>query len=58
MKRTLSLKSETLTELGADDLALVNGGNDTRNCASRDCYTVGAVCFVSLAICEIVETLQ
>lgn len=56
MRRTLVLKSETLAELTAGELRAVAGGN-TPDCASRGCYTVGAACFLSLAICEYTDVL-
>jgi len=52
MKRTLTLKSEALCELTFGELVAVAGGN-TPACASQDCYTVGAACFLSLAVCKI-----
>lgn len=56
MKRTLTLKSETLNELTFGELRAVAGGN-TPACASRDCETVGAACFLSLAICKLTDTI-
>ncbi|HEX8001066.1 MAG TPA: hypothetical protein VF519_00055 [Mycobacteriales bacterium] len=55
MKRSLALKSEKLTELTFGELRAVAGGN-TPDCASKDCYTVGAACFLSLAICDVTDT--
>lgn len=57
MKRSLTLKSETLAELTFGELRAVNGGN-TPYCASQDCATVGALCFLSLAVCELVDTIR
>lgn len=54
MKRTLTLKSESLTELTYGELVAVAGGN-TPDCASRDCQTVGAACFLSVAICKLTD---
>lgn len=50
MKRTLSLKSEALTQLTFGELRDVAGGN-TPACASRDCYTAAFTCFVSERLC-------
>ena len=54
MKRTLTLKSETLTELTTEQLHYVAGAQDTSRCASRDCYTVRLTCFLTYSerICE------
>ena len=53
--RKLVLRSESLSELSTGELRVVAGGN-TPDCASRDCYTVGAACFLSLAICKVTDT--
>jgi hypothetical protein len=52
VKRTLTLKSENLCELTNGELFAVAGGN-TPACASQTCYTVGAACFLSLAVCKV-----
>lgn len=57
MKRSLTLKSEALTELTYGELAAVAGGN-TPYCASSDCATVGAACFLSLAVCTITDAVS
>lgn len=57
MKRSLTLKSETLTELSATDLLAVNGGVPP----TRMCPTVGVTCFTGLIVdrvTEIVTTIE
>lgn len=56
MKRSLALRSETLTELTFGELRAVNGGN-TPHCASQDCASVGAACALSLAVCDLTTIL-
>jgi hypothetical protein len=52
-KRSLVLRSETLSELRTAELAGVVGGDDTRHCATRDCYTAAFTCFLSEhVVCE------
>ncbi len=57
MKRTLTLTSETLTELSDTDLLAVNGGVPP----TRLCPTAGVTCFAGLvvdAVTEIVTTIK
>lgn len=54
MKRTLTLKSESLTDLTTAELQDVAGGQPP----TYTCYTAGVECFVSLAVCEIVRTIR
>ena len=54
MKRTLTLKSETLTELTCGDLAAVVGGVPP----TRDCPTAALTCIPTQAIREILDRLE
>lgn len=54
MRRTLSLRRESLAELSSDDLAAVAGGNqysgDALTCPVLRCLTLGGTCLT--CICE------
>ena len=54
MKRTLTLKSETLTELTSGDLAAVVGGVPP----TRDCPTAALTCIPTQAIREILDRIE
>jgi hypothetical protein len=54
MKRSLTLKSETLTELTRTDLAAVAGGVPP----TRECPTAALTCIPTQAVREILETIE
>lgn len=54
MKRTLTLKSETLTELTYGDLAAVVGGAPP----TRDCPTAALTCIPTQAIRDILDRME
>lgn len=54
MKRTLTLKSETLTELTYGDLTAVVGGVPP----TRDCPTAALTCIPTQAIREILDRIE
>lgn len=54
MKRTLTLKSETLTELTYGDLTAVAGGAPP----TRDCPTAALTCIPTQAVREILDRLE
>ena len=55
MKRTLTLKSETLTELTYGDLAGVAGGVVP---PTRDCPTAALTCIPTQAVRELLDRLE
>jgi hypothetical protein len=54
MKRTLTLKSETLTELAGSDLAAVVGGVPP----TRQCPTAAFTCIPGQAVRELLEAIE
>lgn len=54
MKRTLTLKADTLTELRYGDLAAVAGGVPP----TRDCPTAALTCIPTQAIREILDRIE
>ena len=54
MKRTLTLKSETLTELAPGDLVAVVGGAPP----THDCPTAALTCIPTQAVREILDRIE
>lgn len=54
MKRTLTLKSETLTELTCGDLAAVAGGVPP----TRECPTAAFTCIPTQAVRELLDRVE
>ena len=54
MKRTLTLKSEPLTELTYGDLAAVAGGAPP----TRDCPTAALTCIPTQAVRELLDRIE
>lgn len=51
MKRTLTLKCETLAELTSAELGAVAGGQPV----TYSCYTAAFTCMISQAVCDILR---